>query len=63
MATHARTPQILFERGFTTVLDVQITNEPCRVSQTGEIAFTAQKVWILQVSWPKPAVRPEMQRH
>jgi hypothetical protein len=55
---------ILFERGFTVVLDVQITSVPFRVCQsTGLVTPQAQRVHLLQITWPKPAVRAESHRH
>ena len=61
--THTHTAQILFERGFTTVLDIQVTSVPSAVCQTtGSVRLESRKVWVLQVTWPKPAVRPESLR-
>ena len=53
---------ILFERGFTTILDVQISSVPVALND-GHIASRAVKVWVLNVRWPKPEVRPESARH
>ena len=55
---------ILFERGYTAVLDIQVTSVPRSVCRdTGSVALSSSKVWVLQVTWPKPALRPETSRH
>ena len=52
--------KILFERGFTTILDVQVTSIPQSIQPTtGKVQAQNVKVWVLQMSWPKPQVRPE----
>lgn len=55
-----RPVQILFERGFTPLLDIQYNSIPERFDQgTGRIHLNREKVYVIQVSWPRPSLRPE----
>jgi len=48
---------VLTERGFTVVLDVQKTLIPSHVDGASKIVSTETRVLVFSVSWPKPDIR------
>ena len=52
------TLDILTERGFTVVLDVQKTVVPSHVDSAGKVVSVTTRVYVFHVKWQKPEVRP-----